>query len=299
VSTPPKESRTPPAAAPEPDDVYGVGQIVGQRPAPAAVERHVQAAERAAGRRMVSAADEPPPPSRWPMLTGIIGFPWRLSVLGAWMLVSVGLMVAAWLVMFWWGPGAILGTMSARLFGPPALTALVLTFGYAATCCLTIVERTSQGWDRFEVSPDFDWKEWTWNFGRVMALLLQAGMVGAALQWLDPSGSWAGMALGTFVAFPLVLLGALASGEAWFPLAIKTVLWSMGPLWWAWGLFYVETAVLTWGWMILALAGLHEAPWATPLWAAPLLAAVIFLYARLLGRLAGCIVRETAKRQDE
>ena len=141
--------------------------------------------------------------------------------------------------------------------------------GYTATCLLTIVERTSQGWDRFEVSPSFDLRELTWNFARLAVLMLQAGMVGAALEWLDSSGSWAPMVVGTFVAFPLVLLGALAGAEAWVPLAIKTVLWSLAPLWWAWGLFYVETGAMAWGWTLLTWAGLREEPWSTPLLAAP------------------------------
>jgi hypothetical protein len=105
--------------------------------------------------------------------------------------------------------------------------------------------------------------------------------------------------VGTFLAFPLVLLGALASDEAWVPLAIKTVLWSFAPLWWAWVLFYVETAVMAWAWTWLTLAGLREEPWLTPLYAAPLLAAILLIDARLAGRLAGCIVRETSKINDE
>ena len=243
MSTPSKEPRGIRAASPDDGDVYGIREVLEpERRDPPGVPDIVAKYAQAARRKMVSAAEEPPPPPRWPMFTGILTFPLRLSVLGAWLLISLGLMVTAWLVMFWFGPGAVLGGMSARLFGPPACLAAVLTFGYAATCCLTIVERTSQGWDRFEVSPSFDWKDLVWNFGRIAVLLLQAGMVGAALEWLDSSGSWAAMIVGTFVAFPLVLLGALASAEAWVPLAIKTVLWSLAPLWWAWGLFYVETA---------------------------------------------------------
>ena len=273
------------------DDVYDVREVVEPRAVPDVVEKYARTAEQ----KRISAAEDPPPPPQWPMFTGILTFPWRLSVLGAWMFISFGLMATAWLVMFWFGPGMVLGGLSARLFGPPACTACILTFGYAFTSCLTIIESTSNGWDTFDVSPSMDWKEWTFNFGRIAVLLLQAGMAGAALKWLCQSESWTPLVIGTFAAFPFVLLGALASGEAWAPLAMNTALWSIGPLWWAWGLFYVETGALAWGWTLLTATGLRQEPWPTPFYAAPLLAAVILIYARLVGRLAGCIVRETSK----
>ena len=215
------------------------------------------------------------------------------------MMISLGLILTAWLVMFWFGPGAVLGGLSARLFGPPACMAGGLTFGYAFTCCMVVIEGTSNGWDTIDVSPPLEWKEWIFNLGRIAVLLLQAGLVGAAFQWLCQSTSFTPLAIGTLAAFPLVLLGALASGEAWAPLAMKTVLWSIRPLWWAWALFYIESGALIWGWTLLTATGLREEPWATPLYAAPLLAAVILIYARLLGRLAGCIVRETSKPRYE
>jgi hypothetical protein len=273
------------------DDVYGVGKVVERPDASSVVERYARTGEC----KMLSAAEEPPPPPQWPMFTGVLTFPWRLSVLSAWMFISIGLMLTAWLVMFWFGPGAVLGGMSARLFGPPACMTCVLTFGYAWTCCLTIIEETSNGWDRIEVEPSLEWKEWVLNVGRITALTLQAGLVGAAAQGLMQTESWGPLVVGTFAAFPLVLLGALASGEAWVPVGIKTVLWSVRPLWWAWGLFYVETGVLAWGWTLLTAAGLREEPWLTPLYSGPLLSAVMLIYARLLGRLAGCIVRKTSQ----
>jgi hypothetical protein len=296
VNNPSKKPTGTRSVSPDGDDVYAVGQTFERRPVPDFVAKYTEAGTR----RRVSAADEPPPPPRLPMCTGVFTFPWRLSVLATWMLISLGLMVTAWFVMLWFGPGAdVMGGMSARVFGAPTSLLCVLVFGYAATCCLTIIEGTSNGWDRVEVTPSMEWREWVWNFGRIAVLLFQAGMVGALFRWLDGSASYFPLVVGTFVAFPLVLLGALAADEAWAPLAIKTVLWSFSPLWWAWGLFYVETVAMAWAWVLLTRAGLREEPWLTPLYSAPLLAAMILIYARLVGRLAGCIVRETSKLADE
>jgi hypothetical protein len=282
----------------KPTAVHRTGPGVGEagessRPMPDFVERQL----RAARERLANKAKEQPVWPRWPMFTGVFTFPWRLSVLGAWMLTSFGLMITAWLVMMWWGPGMILGAASARFFGLPACIAAAISFGYAATCTMTIVEKTSYGEDRFEVSPSLvEWRDWVWNYGRFVVLLLQASMVGALLQCLARSASPLPFVAGTFAAFPFVLLGALASGEAWVPLAIGAVLRSVVPLWWAWGLFYVETAPLAWAWTLVVRAGLRESPWPMPLYGAPLLAAAILIYARLVGRLAGCIVLESKKQ---
>jgi hypothetical protein len=295
VSKPSKESTGTGSAAPD-SDVYGVGETFERRPVPDFVTRHMEAATR----RRVSAAEDPPPPPRLPMFTGVFTFPWRLSVLATWMLISIGVMLTAWLVMLWFGPGAhVLGGMSTRVFGLPACLMGILSFGYAATSGMTIIEGTSNGWDRIEVAPSMEWRDWVWNFGRIAVLLLQAALIGQVFHWLDGSGSYLALVVGTFIAFPLVLLGALASDEAWVPLAIKTVLWSFAPLWWAWGLFYAETALMAWGWILLTAAGLREEPWMTPLYAAPLLSAILLIYARLIGRLGGCIARETSKNPDE
>jgi hypothetical protein len=256
---------------------------------------------RMAEEKRPGAAEEPPEPPRWPMLSGILTFPFYLNTLAAWMYISFGLMVTGWLLMVWIAPrlGLILGAMSVRLFGLPTCLMGSLTFGYVATCCLMIIEQTSQGWDSVDVSPGMEWKEWLWNLAHLIALGLQAAVVGFAVQILSNSDSWLPMVVGTFAAFPLVLLGALAAEGAWVPLAIATVLRSLVALWWAWGLFYLQTAALAVGWVLLTKAGLAESPWVVPLYAGPLLAAIILIYARLAGRLAGCIAVESAKHLSE
>ena len=73
--------------------------------APSILERHAQETLQ----RRIAVAGKPPPPPRWPMLTGVFLFPFYLQTLAAWMAISFGLMLSSWLLMFWLGPGAILG----------------------------------------------------------------------------------------------------------------------------------------------------------------------------------------------
>jgi hypothetical protein len=271
------------------EPVKPAAEPVETRVVPDFVKRHIRAAEQ----KRVSAAKELPPPPRWPMLSGIFNFPFYLNTLSPWMFISLGLMVFAWLFMFWLEYGAM-DTTIAYYLGLPALTAGILAIGYAASCCFSIIEGTSNGWDTFEVSPGTEWKEWIWSFLHITALASQAGMVGYALQLVCSTDSWLPMIVGTLVVFPLVLLGALAADGAWAPLAIGKILRSFFQVGWAWGLFYLETIPLAVGWTLLVQTGLAgQGRWLAPLYAAPLLAAIILIYARLIGRLAGCISAAT------
>jgi hypothetical protein len=277
------------------DDFYSVEKPAEKPDEPDLLERYLQASVE----KRLCAAEKPPPPPRWPMLNGIFLFPFYLKTLAAWMAISFGLLLSSWLLMFWLGPGAILGMTSARLFGPPTCMAALLTFGYAASCCLVIIEETCHGWNSIEVSAGLDWKEWAWNFAHIVALVLQAALVGHVVRLLGGTASWIPMVVGTLAAFPLVLLGALAADGAWVPLAIVTVLRSLVRNFLAWIFFYVETSALILGWILLTAAGLGRAPWLVPVYTAPLLAAIILIYARLAGRLAGCIATEMLPRRTK
>ena len=132
------------------------------------------------------------------MLTGIWTFPWYFTTLAAWMWITLGLMVTGWFVMYWIGPGAVLGLTAQRLFGLPACAAGLLTFGYAATCCLAIIVETSHGNDAVELSVAVEWKEWVWNFAHIAVLVLEAGAVGYVVRLACFSDSWLLVGIVTF-----------------------------------------------------------------------------------------------------
>ena len=144
----------------------------------------------------------------------------------------------------------------------------MLTFGYAASCFLIIIEETCHGWQSIEVSAGIDWKEWAWNYAHVTALLLQAAVIGHVVRLFCGAESWLPMVVGTLAVFPLVLLGALAADGAWVPIAFPTVLRSLVRNSLAWAFFYLETTVLIVVWTSLTAAGLKHAPWLVPLYAA-------------------------------
>jgi hypothetical protein len=66
-----------------------------------------------------------------------------------------------------------------------------------------------------------------------------------------------------------------------------------------WCIFYVAAIVMAAGWWGLTVAGLRVSPWLVPFYSGPLLAAVMLIYARLVGRLAGCIAAAIESRSEE
>lgn len=248
--------------------------------------------ERATVPRVSQALSLPAAP-RWPMVQGVFTFPWYLQTLAAWMGISFGLIVFGELLMFLWGPGARMGLMGVRLFGPPAALAGVLAFSYAAACFLNVIEETSYGWNVIETWPEMNWKEWVWSLAYVIGLASQAALVGIPLRLIPGLHPWLPVAVGTLAAFPLVLLGALAADSAWVPLSILTVLRSLKTHWRAWCFFYLVTGAMAAGWWILTTVHLSRLRWWVPVYSGPLLATVLLIYARLLGRLALGIAKAT------
>jgi len=269
----------PPAPTPEPEETIDRE--------PEWVRRAIEKAER---QEAAAAEAQKLAWPKWPMFAGIAVFPFYLTTLGSVLGIAVGLTITGWLLMFWIQYGAVMGGTTARLLGLPPLATGALTLGYAASYCLIVIEETSYGADAVETWPDFNCKEWLWNLFHVTALGAQAALAGAAVQFLGGSNSMFSMLVGALAALPFVLLGALAAEGAWVPTALGSVLRSVASAWWAWGLFFLETTPLIVLWIYVTQAGLSgPSPWATPLYSGPLLSLVIVLYARILGRLAGCI----------
>jgi hypothetical protein len=265
---------------------------VEPRVVPDFVKKHLDAARQ----KQASAVEAVLPPPHWPMFEGIWSFPFYLDSLGAWMFVSGGLMLSGWLFMFWIEYGAVGGTSTAYYIGLAACTAALLTLGFAASACLTTIEETSNGANSIDITPKLEWKEWVWDFAHITVLAMQAAMPGYAVQMISGSDTWMPMVAVTYLVFPLVLLGALAADGAWVPMAIGKALLSLVQAWHAWILFYLQVVPMAAGWWYVTRTELRsQTPWLVPLYSAPLLSAIILIYARLIGRLGGCIAESTSK----
>ena len=85
--------------------------------------------------------------------------------------------------------------------------------------------------------------------------------------------------------YPIFLLSSLEANSVFVPLSLP-ILRSLISCWWGWLTFYALAALLGGSWLGLLLAGLPSFPFLTALACGPLLAAVLLIVSRLLGRLA-------------
>ncbi len=246
------------------------------------------------------AANRPLPPPRWTFFSGVFTFPWWPLSLLPWLVLSLGLILtggASWLIAAGYASGTPMGTVMAGIFGIGWIWLALLTFSYAAACLFAVIEMTAYNFDRRDDWPEPDWRERTTHLvwvGWCAGIAIMVG-VGIAEFTRDPTliaGAqfFATAGVVVLLIFPIFLLSTLEA---------NSMLWIIsGPIWRSlatqfvhWALFYILSiglfAGLGWlfgllgsrGYLIVILVG------------APLEAAAILIYGRLIGRLAWRIMR--------
>jgi hypothetical protein len=229
---------------------------------------------------------------------GVFSFPWYEGVFSRWLLLSFGCSVVgiATVMMMY---VALMGFVSAIWALRMAWGwSCILTFGYASACWIPIITETAAGSDRVEGWPEPYWKDWALDLVRFGFTALQAVAVAFGIAKLFELGMdtfWPPLLAGSFLLFPIFLLSSMHADSAWVPVT-PPIVRSLLTCWWAWLMFYVEVAVMAVIWPGLALLGLLFEPWMTAISTGPLMAAVLLIYARLIGRL-GWVITTTQARQ--
>jgi hypothetical protein len=241
----------------------------------------------------------PPPTLANAFIKGVFEFPFYISGLGCLIGTSCGLSFSFLVMVFALDQGFSVGA-AVRPLGQSAMMAFILTMGFAIAHCRSIVEETAYGADEIENWPPFDWKGWILTFffaAIVLAEALAAAYVLAVPRLMGSPLPWLVI---TFLLYPVLLLSALENDSPFVPIAMP-VLKSFKTLWWAWWLFYVETALLIVFWLAVTFVGMFvlRQPYLTVFVSGPLLAAVLMIYARLLGRLIWCASQEEESDDDD
>jgi len=254
-----------------------------------------------------------PAPPQWPFLSGIFGFLWYP---GTWPRL-VGLMAALpiFLIPVVFALSLVvtpnLGMVSAiPWFGAMVLFAAgaLLSIGWAFVAFpifLAVVRDTAEGDDEIEDWPEQPFTDWVGEFFQVFNSLSVSVLCGvAAYQLMYSFGLSAPLVLplSVFLVFPISLL-SMMEGDSAFKALSLSVVGSLFSKWWAWGLFYLETAILVAAFLVLAAwTLLLVGPWGLLL-VGTLWVPVLMLYFRLLGRLAWCCTqgseREERKRPND
>lgn len=242
------------------------------------------------------------PKPKWTFFSGVFQFPFTGDAVGRWVSLSILLFLALAVGAVALAVGGNIGQVQAApqgavlaFFVLPEIWLSIWAFSYAAACCLAIVEGTASGVVRIESWPEPNWREWAGEFFFLLWLAALTGTIAwgltLPLEFLRPEaprGLW--IATISWLLFPFVLLSSLESLVAWRPWSPRT--WATlveHPLdWIAYHLLSLAVAGV-WGLFVWG-GGRVLGAWIFPL-GAPLLAAVLFVNARLLGRLAYKISR--------
>jgi hypothetical protein len=188
--------------------------------------------------------------------------------------------------------------IAARCFAVPLFLISMAVYSYASACYLAIIEGTASGFDKIDDWPTGLWKEWFWTLPSTAGMLGAALMAGAAFGRFMTYTSWTPTLVITFFLYPILQFSVVENGSLMDPLSVPV--WkSLRRVWWAWLIFYVMTAS---GILLLSLVvGVFFliSPIAAVAVAGVLECAFIFMYARLLGRLAWCALKYGDLAGDE
>lgn len=240
--------------------------------------------------------EPPPPPPRWTFFSGVFTFPWKKDVIVRWLFLSLGCtavgLVGAIILLLSKSIGGYIGIVLA-FFALPVIWLSIWTFSYAAACCLAVIEDTAAGNDKITSWPDPNWRDWAARLIYLSYLGMVVGVVaygvGQLAGMLSGQYLWP-MAASFFLLYPFVLLSSLETNSPWQPVSLP-ILKSLLVLWWGWLLFYVEAALIAVVWLGPVVLGGLRFPLLTALLTGPILAAVMLICARLLGRLAWRVVK--------
>lgn len=231
---------------------------------------------------------------RWPLLTGILPFPFyagcraRWAALGLGLLLWVGLIVdgvPAW--ANWTGDAmgamAAMGGLVETILG---LVFAILWLAAASNVFIAIVSQSAVGNDRIAEWPPMNFiSSMSEMLPVIVAVVFTAGP-GWMLARLVAQEPWqAALLIGgsLLLGFPVTLLSQLAGNSTWELIELK-VLGAMVRCPLSMMLFYLESACLA-AICVAATLAVQQYHAYLPLALIPLYVGCLFIYARLLGRL--------------
>jgi hypothetical protein len=233
-----------------------------------------------------------PPPPRWTFFSGVFTFPWRNDAFSRWCYATLGFTAIAVIGLVVRGIAAsfsgIGSGVALAFFSLPMIWIGFFTLSYSAACGIGILESTAAGLDNIEGWPEPNWKEWMGQMlylgwiGTIplvvsFGLAKLAELAGGRVEWILPGV--------LFFLYPVSLLSALEANSSWAPFTLP-ILMSLIRWWWGWLMFYLLTGFLAAGLAAIAVLSVATSNDFFLLGLGPLVAAAVFIYFRLLGRLA-------------
>ena len=235
--------------------------------------------------------DPPPPIPAWTFFTRVFSVPWHAEILSRWIYMSLGCTVFGFLaaVIHWLLVEGLVIVLP--FFALPIIWMTILTGSFTASCFLTVVEDTASGNDRIHNWNEGGWKVWMVDALGLMFLATIAwsaayGIAKLTTAFVSENWFWPVYGLVFLLMFPVVLLSSLQAGSRFVPLTLPVVR-TLYRKTWAWLVYFLLAVAVSAVYLFPVVAGLQSGWWFLPLLATgPILAAVLLIEARLLGRLA-------------
>ena len=246
---------------------------------------------------------KPPKPPVYPFLSNVFQFPWSdAGTLARWGMISGGLAINGGIMAINFSlvsSGLMMAIPGLFLIGTQMAVA-TWSLSYASSCGFSIIQDTGAGLNKVEGWPDGGVREWMVDLMAVVYVFFASGLVCYLIALpLQPLTGMVGLPVVIIHAFlfPPVLLAALDADSIFVPYSEMTLRsFKRIPLKW------MQMSVLIFG-VWLAVAGaltpiLVYSPMIAGAASGPLVAAGIFISARLIGRQAW-LIGEDASRVDE
>lgn len=283
---PSRQGRKPP---PE-EDVYALSTPVAP-PAPRLESVLLPQRER------VDTTEELPPPPKT-FLSGVLRFPWYLQSLGPLVLCSIGLSLSflGVVLCFWLVDNGL--TMAAYAMRLSVCWVVIFALCYLSGCFLAIIEGTANGWDEISDWPHGDWRDYLMSLRYPVGMFILAALVGTVAYWITFRLSWLVPLAAGFLVYPFFLLSALESGSV-AGFFSRPILQSYADCWQDWAVVYGISGAMLVAWLGWAFWFFPYEAFFVAAVSGPILAAILFIYARLLGRLAWRAQEAAAEREAD
>ncbi|REK09874.1 MAG: hypothetical protein DWQ37_17345 [Planctomycetota bacterium] len=224
-----------------------------------------------------------PDPPKWTFFSGVFTHPWQGVNVTRWTAMSMGLSltgVMAYCAVTWLSGGTsqALGVLMTMF---TILMALV-TLSFATSSCQAVIQDTADGHDMPQEASLPEWDQWIWTLFCWGSLWAVSGALAYPLALLI--GGIAFLVV-PGILFPILLLSAMEADSYLLPYS-PVVLRTLVSYAHGWLTFYLLSAAMFIGWQAMLVFGFASAPMLGAFISGPIVAAIMLIYARLLGRVA-------------
>lgn len=242
----------------------------------------------------------PKPPKR-PFLSNVFQFPWSdAGTLARWGMISGGLSLAGFfgaLILMLVSMGGLGGAIPGLFLVTAQMVVLTWTLSYATSCAFTIIQDTGAGLNKVEGWPDGGVQEWLSDLLAVVFVFFASGLVSYLMGYaLQPITGMIGPPTLIIhgLLFPSALLSALDADSILVPYSEMTIRSLRRiPGKWLQMLSLYFCVWLAAGAILIPLFMLN--PMVAGIACGPVIAAGIFISARLIGRQAWLVGEDASK----